>query len=49
MGPINHRKIFNAIAAGVPDAAEAAMKEHLAFVVREFNAKFFPPLAPAAP
>jgi hypothetical protein len=30
-------------------AREAAMKEHLAFVVREFTAKFFPPLAPAAP
>ncbi len=45
----HHRKIFNAIAAGDPDAAEAAMKEHLAFVVREFKARFFPPLAPSAP
>jgi len=45
----HHRKIFDAIAGGDPDAAEAAMKEHLAFVVREFKAKFFPPLAPAAP
>jgi GntR family transcriptional repressor for pyruvate dehydrogenase complex len=45
----HHRKIFDAIAGGDPDAAEAAMKEHLAFVVREFKAKFFPDLAPAAP
>jgi GntR family transcriptional repressor for pyruvate dehydrogenase complex len=45
----HHRKIFNAIAARDPDAAETAMKEHLAFVVREFTARFFPPLVPAAP
>jgi GntR family transcriptional repressor for pyruvate dehydrogenase complex len=38
----HHRTIFNAIRDRNPDAAEAAMKEHLAFVVREFKRKFFP-------
>jgi len=38
----HHRTIFNAIRDRNPDAAEVAMKEHLAFVVREFKRKFFP-------
>jgi GntR family transcriptional repressor for pyruvate dehydrogenase complex len=38
----HHRNIFNAIRDRNPDAAEVAMKEHLAFVVREFKRKFFP-------
>ena len=38
----HHRNIFNAIRDRNPDAAEGAMKEHLAFVVREFKRKFFP-------
>jgi GntR family transcriptional regulator, transcriptional repressor for pyruvate dehydrogenase complex len=38
----HHRNIYDTIRAGNPDAAEAAMKEHLAFVVREFRRKFFP-------
>jgi DNA-binding FadR family transcriptional regulator len=38
----HHRNIYDTIRAGNPDAAEAAMKEHLAFVVREFKRKFFP-------
>jgi DNA-binding FadR family transcriptional regulator len=33
---------YDTIRAGDPDAAEAAMKEHLAFVIREFKRKFFP-------
>ncbi len=38
----HHRDIYHAIRDGNPDAAENAMKEHLAFVVREFRRKFFP-------
>ena len=38
----HHRTIYNAIRDRNPDAAEVAMKEHLAFVVREFKRKFFP-------
>lgn len=38
----HHRKIFHAIEEGNPDAAEVAMKEHLALVLREFKQKFFP-------
>lgn len=38
----HHRNIFNAIRDRNPDAAEVAMKEHLAFVVQEFKRKFFP-------
>jgi GntR family transcriptional regulator, transcriptional repressor for pyruvate dehydrogenase complex len=38
----HHRKIFHAIEGRNPDAAETAVKEHLAFVVREFKRKFFP-------
>jgi GntR family transcriptional regulator, transcriptional repressor for pyruvate dehydrogenase complex len=38
----HHRKIFNAIEEQNLDAAEAAAKDHLAFVVREFKRKFFP-------
>ena len=38
----HHRNIYDTIRSGDPDAAEAAMKEHLAFVVREFKRKFFP-------
>ena len=45
----HHRTIFNAIRDGNPDAAEAAMKEHLAFVVREFKRKFFPDGSPQDP
>ena len=37
----HHRKIFNAIRDGNPDTAEAAMKEHLAFVSAEFARHFF--------
>jgi DNA-binding FadR family transcriptional regulator len=36
----DHRKIFNAIRDREPDAAEAAMKDHLGFVVREFKKRF---------
>ena len=45
----HHRTIFNAIRDRNPDAAEAAMKEHLAFVVREFKRKFFPLTDPVPP
>jgi GntR family transcriptional repressor for pyruvate dehydrogenase complex len=37
-----HRAVYNAIHDRTPEAAEAAMKEHLVFVVREFKRKFFP-------
>lgn len=37
----HHSKIFNAIRDGNPDTAEAAMKEHLAFVSAEFTRHFF--------
>lgn len=37
-----HRAVYNAIRDRAPEAAEAAMKEHLVFVVREFKRKFFP-------
>ena len=37
----HHRKVYEAIRRRDPDAAEAAMKEHLAFVVQEFKRKFF--------
>ncbi|MCL5965702.1 MAG: FadR family transcriptional regulator [Deltaproteobacteria bacterium] len=39
----HHRRIFGAIRDRDPDAAEREMKEHLAFVVREFRRKFFEP------
>jgi len=38
----HHRHIYDAIRDRNPEAAESAMKEHLAFVVREFKRKFFP-------
>jgi GntR family transcriptional regulator, transcriptional repressor for pyruvate dehydrogenase complex len=38
----DHRKIYDAIGDRDPDAAEAAIKDHLGFVVREFK-KRFPP------
>lgn len=37
----HHRKIFQGILERNPENAETAMKEHLAFVVREFKRKFF--------
>ena len=45
----HHRNIYNAIRDRNPDAAEVAMKEHLAFVVREFKNKFFPDGSPQDP
>ena len=45
----HHRTVYNAIRDGNPDAAEAATKEHLAFVVREFKRKFFPDGSPQDP
>ncbi len=36
----DHRRIFNAIKDREPDAAEAAIKDHLGFVVREFKKRF---------
>lgn len=45
----HHRNIYNAIRDGDQDAAEVAMKEHLAFVVREFKKKFFPDGSPQDP
>ncbi len=40
----HHRKIFYGIEKGNPDEAEAAMREHLEFVVQEFKRKYFPEL-----
>jgi GntR family transcriptional repressor for pyruvate dehydrogenase complex len=45
----HHRNVFNAIRDRNPDAAEVAMKEHLAFVVQEFKKKFFPDGSPQEP
>ena len=38
----HHRAIFQAIEARDPDTAEAAMNEHLRFVVAEFKARLLP-------
>jgi GntR family transcriptional repressor for pyruvate dehydrogenase complex len=37
----HHRKVYQGIRDRDPERAESAMKEHLAFVVREFKRKFF--------
>jgi GntR family transcriptional regulator, transcriptional repressor for pyruvate dehydrogenase complex len=34
---VHHQKVFRAIEAGDPQAAESAMKEHLTYVVKEFK------------
>lgn len=36
-----HRKIFNAIREGKPEAAEAAMREHLDFVLEQYQRRFY--------
>jgi DNA-binding GntR family transcriptional regulator len=38
----HHRNIFNAIRDQDPNAAEAAMKEHIAVVIEEYTRRFYP-------